>query len=333
VLDSRRYDVIHYHNISLLGPEVLTMAPAQGDAIKIYTAHEHWLVCPTHVLWKFNSRPCERPQCFACTILAKRPPQIWRYTGLLAKASRHVDQFVAASRFTVKMHAERGFSQPLAHLPYFIDRVDDDWRNPGPRPQEKPYILFVGRLEVIKGLHTVIDTWKGVPDLDLLVVGTGAEEKKLRAKAASNPRIKFVGALPQSKLGVLYFHALACVVPSVTYEVFPMVIIEAFARKTPVIVRDLGALPEIVRDSGGGYVYRTDEELRLAIARVARSPGRRNELGENGYRVFVERWSREAHLELYFELLRKAARKKFGSVPWEGEEARDRNHDRTHVHE
>lgn len=55
--------------------------------------------------------------------------------------------------------------------------------------------------------------------------------------------------LPQSELGTLYFHALACIVPSITYETFGMIIIEAFARKTPVIVRDLGALPEVIHDS------------------------------------------------------------------------------------
>ena len=239
---------------------------------------------------------------------------------MLAKASRHVDQFVSPSRFTAQMHSERGFPQPVTHLPYFIDRVDQDWKNPGPRPQEKPYFLFVGRLEVIKGLQTLIELWKRVPDFDLLVAGTGTHEKQLRTQAASNQRIKFLGALPQRELGTLYFHALACIVPSITYETFGIIIIEAFARKTPVIARDLGALPEVIHDSGGGFVYRTDEELLGAMQRIASSPILRCELGEKGYRAFVQWWSREAHMKLYFDYLRKAAIKKFGYVPWEKEE-------------
>ena len=51
-----------------------------------------------------------------------------------------------------------------------------------------------------------------------------------------------------------------------------MIIIESFARKTPVIVRDLGALPEVVNDSAGGFVYRTDEELLAAMRKLAASP-------------------------------------------------------------
>lgn len=317
IMGSKRYDVIHFHNISLLGPGVLTLESPHSRAVKMYTTHEHWLICPMHVLWKYNSRPCDKPDCLRCMVLGKRPPQLWRYTNLLEEASKHVDQFVAPSQFTANMHAARGFSQPVAHLPYFIDRVDHEWQHPEPRTHEAPYFLFVGRLEVIKGLQDLIKVWEYVTDIDLLVVGTGGYEKQLRAQAASNPRIKFLGALPQKALGVLYYHAVASIVPSITYETFGMINIESYARKTPVIARDLGALPEVIQESGGGFVYTNDIELLTGIRRLAASPTLRQELGEQGYRTFIQRWTREAHLELYFDFLRKAALKKYGTVPWE----------------
>jgi glycosyltransferase involved in cell wall biosynthesis len=314
VLSSRPYDVIHFHNTSLLGPGVLEIEPS-GGAVKMYTTHEHWLICPMHVLWKFNNRACEKPECLRCVLQARRPPQLWRYTGFLNRASRHVDQFVSPSRFTAAMHRERGFPQPVDHLPYFIDRADQDWREPGPRPQEKPYFLFVGRLEVIKGLQSLIPLWNQVSGFDLLVAGTGMYERELREMARANPRIRFLGPLPQRQLGALYYHAQACIVPSITYETFGMIIIEAFARKTPVIVRDLGALPEVVHDSGGGFVYGTDEELLAAIERMANSTRERAELGERGYQAFIRWWCREAHMELYFDFVRRNAVKKFGGFP------------------
>jgi glycosyltransferase involved in cell wall biosynthesis len=316
LLDSKPYDVIHFHNISLLGPAIMTVEPGPGQPVKFYTTHEHWLICPTHVLWKFNNRPCDSPECLRCTLMAKRPPQLWRYTGLLERTSKSIDRFVSPSRFTANMHAERGFPQPVAHLPYFIDRADQDWKDPGPRPQERPYFLFVGRLEAIKGLQTLIRIWDRADDFDLLVAGTGNFEPQLRAQAASNPRIKFLGALPQRELGTLYYHAEACIVPSITYETFGMIIIESFARKSPVIVRDLGALPEVVHDSGGGFVYRTDEELLAAMRQIAASPALRSDLGEKGYQAFVRWWSKEAHLGLYFDYLGEAATRKYGYIPW-----------------
>jgi glycosyltransferase involved in cell wall biosynthesis len=134
--------------------------------------------------------------------------------------------------------------------------------------------------------------------------------------AAGNPHIKFLGPLPQRDLGALYYHALACIVPSVTYETFGMISVEAFARKTPSVVRDLGALPEVIQDSGGGFVYRTDEELLEALERIARSPHLRAELGQKGYDGFVQWWCREAHLKLYFDYLNRSAQEKFGRIPW-----------------
>jgi len=317
------YDVIHYHNTSLLGPAVLAMDTPGLRAIKLYTTHEHWLICPTHVLSKFNRGPCEKPECLRCVLHDRRPPQLWRYTGLLKRTSRHVDAFLAPSRFTVALHAERGFTQPVEHLPHFIDRVDDEWKRPGPRPHDRPYFLFVGRLESIKGLQRLIPLWTDMPEADLLIAGTGTYEGELRAMAGSNPRIKFLGALPQRALGPLYYHAIAAVVPSLIWETFGLIILEAFARRTPVIARDIGPLPEIVRESGGGLVYGDDAEFLQGVRRLAGDARLRDELGGRGYEAFLARWTREAHLEQYFELITRTATRKFGALPWAVEPARE----------
>jgi glycosyltransferase involved in cell wall biosynthesis len=319
LIRSRRYDVVHFHNVSLLGPKVFELA-SDLPAVRLCTAHEHWFICPMHVLWKRNERPCEKPECLSCTVAGGRPPQLWRYTGLIQNATRHVDQFLSPSRFSAGMHAERGFPRPMEPFPYFVERRDRDWKEPAPRPQGRPYFLFVGRLEYIKGVQTLIEAWKHILDIDLLIAGTGTYEARLRELASSNPRIKFLGPLPQRKLGNLYCHALAGLVPSVTYETFGIICIEAFARKTPVIARDLGALSEVIEDSGGGFTYRTEEELIAAIRRIGSSPRLRTELGESGYRSFLRWWTEEAHLERYFQLLNRCAIARFGYVPWEADE-------------
>lgn len=313
IVQSKPFDVVHYHNISLLGPGVLELKPSTPDFVKLYTAHEHWLVCPMHVLWKYNSHACETADCLKCTVRGRRPPQLWRYTGYLEKAAQHVDQFLSPSRFCGQMHAERGFPYPVDHLPYFMERQDADWQNPGPRPQERPYFLFVGRLERIKGLHTLIETWANVRDWDLVVAGAGAEAAQLRAQAASNPRIRFVGGQSQQQLAGLYAHAVATIVPSVTYETFGMIIIESFARKRPVIVRDLGALPEVVADSGGGMIYRDNADLLAAVRRMGSSPGLSADLGTRGYEAFVRLWTRPAHFERYFGFIEEARRRRYGT--------------------
>ena len=93
-LSTRKFDVINYHNISLAGgPGILKY----GDALKLYMAHEHWLVCPMHVLWRHNRERCDGRQCLTCSLHYHRPPQPWRYMGFLERQLHHVDGFIAMS--------------------------------------------------------------------------------------------------------------------------------------------------------------------------------------------------------------------------------------------
>ncbi len=84
LLEGSRWDVIHYHNMSLMGLTAL----GYGSAIKFYTVHEYWLLCPMHVLWKLDREPCEEKACVRCMLHGRRPPQLWRSTGLRSRGSR-----------------------------------------------------------------------------------------------------------------------------------------------------------------------------------------------------------------------------------------------------
>ena len=117
ILDEGRFDIIWYHNISLIGGPGLL---AYGDGLKIYEAHEHWLVCPTHVLWRYNRELCDERHCVACTLSYRRPPQAWRATGLLERQVAHVDAFIAKSEFSRGMHRDFGFPRDMTVIPYFL---------------------------------------------------------------------------------------------------------------------------------------------------------------------------------------------------------------------
>lgn len=317
VLLSKKFDVIHYHNISLLGPKVLQLEPDYHDFIKLYTAHEHWLICPMHVLWKNNERLCEKPECLRCTLKFRRPPQWWRYTGLLEKSIASVDVFLSPSRFTRQMHHERGFQRKIEHLPYFVPPAEGAHSPAEMPPHLRPYFLFVGRLEKLKGLQVVLPVFRNYPQADLLVAGTGSYEFELRQQAAGMSNVIFLGPLQQDRLEALYRHAVAVLVPSIGYEVFGIIILEAYRQRTPVIAHAIGGLQEVVEESQGGYVYRTPEELLNAMNLLRNDPALRREMGERGYRKVAERWSEEAHLENYFRVVEGTAQRKFGGLPWE----------------
>ena len=76
-------------------------------------------------------------------------------------SSHHVDAFIAMSRFSRDKHREFGFPRDMEVLPGFMSDPGPPRRR-APRPAERPYFLFVGRLESIKGLEDVIDALRDV---------------------------------------------------------------------------------------------------------------------------------------------------------------------------
>ncbi len=305
MLEQNDYDVIHFHNVSLIGPGAF----AYGNGLKLQTLHEHWLLCPLHVLWKFDREVCTHRQCLPCTIHGRRPPQWWRYTPFLDRQLEHIDQFISPSRFTRDKHLEMGLALPITVLPYFLPRAAEA-EHASTTPHLRPYFLFVGRLVKIKGLQTLFPIFKNYPQADLIVAGEGDYESTLRELARDLPNVKFIGAQPQAQLREFYRHAIAVIMPSICYEVFGIVLIEAFAVKTPVIVRALGGMPEAVEDSSGGFVYHDDAELVQAMTRLQNDAALRRALGENGYAAYQRLWNEEAHLAKYFALIEEVSARK-----------------------
>jgi glycosyltransferase involved in cell wall biosynthesis len=305
-------DVVHYHNISLVGgPRVLTY----GDALKLYTAHEHWLVCPTHVLWRHNREPCTGRQCLRCLAHYRRPPQLWRWTGLLERSSRHVDAFCSPSSFSIEKHREFGFDRPMELLPPFLPDPPATHRGAAVETADEdqaaaPVFLFVGRLERIKGLQDVIPVFAGAGSrAELWIAGDGTYAEELRRLAGPSPRVRFLGRVEPAAVRRLLRRARALVVPSAGFEVFPLVLLEAFRDSTPVIARRLGPLPEVVEASGGGVLFDTRDDLRAAIERLADDPGEARRLGASARRSFEARWSEEAFLDRYLDLIAGLARR------------------------
>jgi len=303
VLD-RGFDVIHFHNVSLVGgPGILTV----GCGLKLYTMHEHWLVCPTHVLFKFDRAACTRPNCFICQIIHRRPPQLWRYSGLLKTMVGHVDAFIAPSRFVMEKHRDMGLDLPMVPLPNFLPEAQDSLpasdEDPTTAPQ-RPYFLFLGRLEKLKGAQTLIPVFRRHGKAELLIAGSGSFEPQLRGLAEGSANIRFLGQQSAAQVRVLLHRAVALIVPSICFEVFPNVTLEAFSQGTPAIVRDIGGMPEQIEQSGGGLVYSTDEELTAAMNRLLADRVARDELGRQGYAAYRARWTADAHLGSYLALIR-----------------------------
>lgn len=306
---AKGFDVIHYHNISLLGgPAVLSF----GDAIKLFTLHTYWLICPTHYLWKFNREICQSKECLKCMIFyGKLPPQLWRYLNLRDKMLKNVDVLIAPSQFLKSKHVEEGIKNRLDWIPHFVlpPRRNNMMKEDSVVREVKnfvPYFLYVGRLEPNKGVQVLIEAYtKKMRKSRLLVAGEGTYCQTLKQQARNNPNIIFLGQLPHQKLALLYRNALALIIPSLWPEIITLVVIEAMSHGLPVITTGNGGLMEVVDGNKAGIIYGEVDELVDALDLIEDNRDLRNELAANASNAYQEYYSPEAYLHKYYSLINK----------------------------
>ena len=142
----------------------------------------------------------------------------------------------------------------------------------GARPDlGSPYILFMGRLEPPKNVDLLVDAYASLirkrPAYawDLVIAGDGSEKAGLQRKAGnSGGRIRFLGDLDYARSLSLIRDAHVLVLPSLTGEGCPNVLLEAMSLGTPVIVSDHSPLKEMVEDKVSGEVFPSGNQEALA---------------------------------------------------------------------
>ena len=210
------------------------------------------------------------------------------------------------SHFCKDIHQKIGLELPVRYLPSFSPSegvlADTSAKDSHDMP-ERPYFLFAGRLEKLKGLQTLIPLFRNYGKADLLIAGAGSDEPEFKKLAQGIPNIHFLGQISGARLRSLYRQATALIVSSVCFEISPLVITESFREKTPVIARNIGGMPELVNESGGGLIYETDDELVDAMESLLENSSYRDELGLLGHQAYKERWTAEAHVKQYLELI------------------------------
>jgi glycosyltransferase involved in cell wall biosynthesis len=294
---ARDFDVIHFHNISLIGgPGVLSLGRAGA---KLYTLHDHWMICPTHVLWKNRKRACDDRTCWTCSVRSGIPPQLWRLGDFARRQLDQIDVLLAPSQFVADKHRETGISRPIEVLPLF-SRLD-----PGPLPardlRARPQFVFVGRITASKGIAALVEMFAGLAGYDLAIAGVGDLKAALQTRFAHKANIRFVGSLDASGLSALYAGATATIVPSLAPESLGLVALESFAHGTPVLTFATGGCGDAVRAAGAGVVCKDMTELRAAIEGIVRDPVMAAEFGRRARNVFENKYTERRHTAEYLD--------------------------------
>jgi glycosyltransferase involved in cell wall biosynthesis len=194
-------------------------------------------------------------------------------------------------------------AERVRHVPNFLDAPADLPVRGGGR-----HFLFVGKLEELKGIGTLLDAALRVPQCDILLVG-GCDDAAMRSRLDHLPaNVRYLGPKTRSEIAGLLAEARALVMPSIWYENQPMVILEAFAAGVPVIGSRLGGIPELVADGSRGLLVEAGNatELAAAIARFDRDADLAAAMGRAGHHYVTRHHSAAAHVAAVTHIYQRA---------------------------
>ena len=164
---------------------------------------------------------------------------------------------------------------------------------------EKPFLLFIGRINWKKGLDRLVAALPGIPDCHLIVAGNDEERyqpelEALAVRTGVRERISFVGPVYGDDKVELLRRALMLVLPSYS-ENFGNVVLEAMAVGCPVVATPEVGAADIVRESGAGAVLAGDPaKLGAGIRRLIADPVALKRMGETGRRFVYHRYAWKA---------------------------------------
>ena len=177
-----------------------------------------------------------------------------------------------------------------------------------PPPEDRTRVVVPRRLFEKNGVEHFVRALPAIVaeiDVEAIVMGDGPERARLERLAGDvgvTERIRFLGARPHAEMPGLLSSASLAIFPSLM-EATSVAALESMACGLPVAASRVGGLPEIVDDGVGGLFEPADPAaLARAVVDLIRR-GHLGELGAEGRRRVVERWSNdrlvERHLQIY----------------------------------
>ena len=309
VMESFKPAVVHVQNFfPLVSPSVFYVARRHGAAV-VHTLRNYRLMCPSGILFR-KGGICE-------TCLARSPwpgvagrcyrDSVGQTASVALMLSVHrilrtwrnqVSLFITLTEFARNQFVRGGFvTDRIEVRPNFLAT------DPGESNAKRVGALFAGRLCEEKGVMFLLDAWQRLPNVPLTVIGDGPLRDQVEHFVAERGmrHVQVRGELPHAEVLDALRKASFLVMPSLWYETFGRLIIEAYAVGTPVIASRLGAMQELVEECRTGLLFDAGSPERLvdAVNRAMKDDRERLAWGRNARVAFERRYSAHvAHARL-----------------------------------
>lgn len=290
---SFRPDVVHLHSLTPLISSSAITAAARFSCGIVATLHNHRQICSGGMLVR-DGKPCTkcvgsnqlqalRHGCYRSSRMATFPVVLGHTLHRRRGTWRRVHRFICPSEPVRQSHIDGGFPHDrLVVKPHFLDPLPPLASNSdGPA-------LYVGRLDVSKGVRHLISTWRSLPEQPLQLVGDGPLRIALeQTEVLRRSNVDLLGQLSRPDTRRQIAEAAFLVIPSLAAETFSLVMAEALAMGKPIIASERGAPASILDHDRSGLLYAAGDDAALvnAVRRLVESPDLAEQLRRGARRV------------------------------------------------
>lgn len=343
LLDKFNPDIVHFHNLKDISFNLPNIA-SKKNIPTILTLHSYDLICPRTDFLRPGFKLCykgSRIKCFSCFLgfwLAKFKKNklentfekikenknlknntkhylevlyylFYKYHKAIENIKKNVDLFIAPSLFIKDRFIESGFPQDkIIYCRYGI--FVDDLKNLKKSDSEYIRFGFIGRITEIKGVKVLIEAFNKINQkTELYICGFWNQSiKRELANLIKNQNIYLKDPIFTNQQKKDFFSKIdVLIVPSIWFENCPLVILEAFATKTPVIASDLPPLRELIEDNKTGLLFKVGnpDELAKKIRFLIHNPYMIKKMSLQIDRIKTIDENAEEMEKIYKELIRK----------------------------
>ena len=315
VLEDFQPDVCHLNNfIYQLTPSILLeirkWSRQTGYPCKIiYTAHDYQLACPNHMCRNPGTQEncekclsgsflnCAKGKCIhgslTKSVIGAMEATFWKWMGVY----RQIDTIICCSQFMkTKLDTNPVLAEKTVVMHNFVDAVQRQ------ETRKKDYVLYFGRYSKEKGIGTLIQAAKALPQIPFVFAGSGPMERLLK----DVPNVQNVGFQTGEALEKLIREARFTVYPSEWYENCPFSVMESQLYGTPVLGADIGGIPELIRAGETGELFESGnaEQLQLQIGKLWKNTSLTQQYARNCEKQCFD--TTEQYLQKLLEILRKS---------------------------
>ena len=278
IIIKEKPDISHIHNIFPMISQSIYNVLSDNNVPIIQTIHNYRFFCSNGLCLK-NGKVCDICERLSIKNIFNNCSSSKKFYNFLLSLNVYImrkrniyskiNHFVALSNFVKQKLIGVGIDK--SKITVIRNILKEDVSVDFNKISEKKYFVYVGRLSDEKGILDLLEVFSDLKDIKLKILGDGPLYKYIKNLIIlkENKNIELLGFVGGKEKYRIINLAYATIIPSICYEVSPTIIAESFRAGVPVIVNNIGSLPENITEGVNGYLYNNLKELRDIVLNIS----------------------------------------------------------------